>query len=135
MDLSHCEVIIGGSALSAGLAQAALARGIDVWGGYGMSETCPLLTIAQIHPHVAKGGGDQVRIRCKAGAPVPLVELRIVDEHMQDVPAGGHSTGEVVVRAPWLTQGYVGRPEASAELWAGGYLHTQDIGFVEDGYL
>jgi fatty-acyl-CoA synthase len=40
------------------------------------------------------------------------------------------------VRAPWLTQGYAGNAEASEELWAGGYLHTGDIGVIEpDGYL
>ena len=33
-----------------------------------------------------------------------------------------------MLRAPWLTQGYFGNPEASEELWAGGYLHTNDIG-------
>lgn len=44
--------------------------------------------------------------------------------------------GEVVVRAPWLTQGYLHNPDASAELWAGGYLHTGDIGTIDaGGYL
>jgi len=38
-----------------------------------------------------------------------------------------------VVRAPWLTQGYVDNPEASEQLWAGGYLHTNDIGVIEPG--
>jgi fatty-acyl-CoA synthase len=41
----------------------------------------------------------------------------------------------VVLRAPWLTQGYLDNPEASRELWRGGYLHTQDIGYTERGYL
>jgi fatty-acyl-CoA synthase len=44
--------------------------------------------------------------------------------------------GEVVVRAPWLTNGYFNNPEASEQLWAGGYLHTNDIGAITpDGYL
>lgn len=135
-DLRGWKVIIGGSALPKGLAEAARARGVDVFGGYGMSETCPMLSLAQLRP--ALGGLDDeeaTRFRCKAGAPVPLVELRTVDERLDDVPRDGSSTGEVVVRAPWLTQGYLGRPEASDELWRGGYLHTQDIGFFERGYL
>jgi fatty-acyl-CoA synthase len=42
----------------------------------------------------------------------------------------------MVVRAPWLTQGYVDDAEASSELWAWGYLHTEDIGIIElSGYL
>ena len=41
-----------------------------------------------------------------------------------------------MVRAPWLTQGYLKSPEASAQLWAGGYLHTNDIGKIDtDGHL
>ena len=46
------------------------------------------------------------------------------------------SQGEVVVRAPWLTQGYLGEPERSEELWRGGWLHTGDVGVIDaDGYL
>jgi len=62
---------------------------------------------------------------------VPLVDLRIVDEAMRVQPANGVAQGEVVVRAPWLTQGYYKDEEASARLWAGGYLHTNDIGTLD----
>lgn len=48
VDLKGWKVIIGGSALPKGLAAAALERGIDVFAGYGMSETCPILTIARV---------------------------------------------------------------------------------------
>lgn len=136
VDLSQWKVIIGGSALSEGLARAALDRGIDVFGGYGMSETCPLLSLAQLRPLLGElEEADEIRFRCKAGIPAPLVDLRTVDPDMNDVPDDGQSSGEVVVRAPWLTQGYFGNPEASDELWTGGYLHTQDIGIFEKGYL
>jgi fatty-acyl-CoA synthase len=48
----------------------------------------------------------------------------------------GKATGEIVARAPWLTQGYFNNPEASEQLWAGGYLHTNDIGNIgPDGYV
>ena len=68
--------------------------------------------------------------------PIPLVHLRTVDTEMNDVPRDGECTGEIVVRAPWLTQGYLKGPEASEQLWAGGYLHTNDIGKIDtDGYL
>ncbi|HZA29008.1 MAG TPA: fatty acid--CoA ligase, partial [Gammaproteobacteria bacterium] len=75
-------------------------------------------------------------IRTKAGLPIPLVDLRVVDEQMNDVPHDGKASGEVVVRAPWLTQGYLRDPDASEQLWAGGYLHTNDIGNIDTkGYL
>ncbi len=135
VDLSNLRMIIGGAAFPKALCEAALKRGIDIFGGYGMSETCPLLTIVQLFPE-SSGGEKEISYRTKAGKPVPLVELRIVDENMNDVPHDGVASGEVVVRAPWLTQSYFKNPEATAELWAGGYLHTQDIGTIDDqGYL
>jgi fatty-acyl-CoA synthase len=64
------------------------------------------------------------------------VDLRVVDANLADLPHDDQSAGEVVVRAPWLTQGYLGNPEASEQLWAGGYLHTGDIGHIDAyGYL
>lgn len=135
-DLSHWKVIIGGAALPRALAQRALACGIDIFGGYGMSETCPLLTIAQIDVDALDDPEQVLSLRTKAGIPVPLVDLRIVDAAMADVAHDGLATGEVVVRTPWLTQGYLHDPGASAALWAGGYLHTGDIGNIDaDGYL
>jgi fatty-acyl-CoA synthase len=132
VDLDRWKVIIGGGALPHGLARAALDRGIDIFTGYGMSETCPLLSLAQLRP----GSGDidteeEVRLRCKTGYPVPLVDLRIVNEDMEDVAHDGKAFGEIVVRAPWLTQGYLKNPEASEQLWEGGYLHTQDIANID----
>ncbi|WP_303749204.1 fatty acid--CoA ligase [Stenotrophomonas pigmentata] len=132
-DLHNWKVIIGGAALPRALAQQALARGIDIFGGYGMSETCPLLTLAQIDVDALAGTDEELSLRTKAGIPVPLVDLRIVDEEMSEVARDGIATGEVVVRAPWLTQGYLHNPEASETLWAGGYLHTGDIGNIDSG--
>ncbi|WP_313178448.1 fatty acid--CoA ligase [Stenotrophomonas sp.] len=136
IDLSRWKVIIGGAALPRALAQRALALGVDIFGGYGMSETCPLLTLAQIDVEALDDAEEELSLRTKAGIPVPLVDLRIVDPGMQDVAHDGVATGEVVVRAPWLTQGYLHNPDASDALWAGGYLHTGDIGNIDaGGYL
>ncbi len=137
VDLSGWKVLIGGSAMSPALARASLKRGIDVLTGYGMSETCPVLSIAHLHSdHLQAPMEQQELLRCKTGLPLPLVELRIVSADMVDVAHDGSATGEVVVRAPWLTQGYLDAPQASNELWAGGYLHTQDIGNIDArGYL
>jgi fatty-acyl-CoA synthase len=136
-DLRGWKVMIGGSALPKGLARAAMERGIDIFGGYGMSETCPVLTIAQLTPAMLDGDPDgQVDVRVKAGRPIPLVDLRIVDDEMHDVPHDGQASGEVVVRAPWLTQGYLKDRANSEQLWRGGYLHTSDIGTIDpQGYL
>ena len=137
IDLSGWKVLIGGSAMSPGLAKASLKHGIDVLTGYGMSETCPVLSIAHLHSDDLQAPEDlQATLRCKTGLPLPLVDLRIVTSEMDDVAHDGNTTGEVVVRAPWLTQGYLDAPQASQELWVGGYLHTQDIGNIDPrGYV
>lgn len=137
IDLSHWRVIIGGSALTTGLAKMALERGIDVFTGYGMSETCPILTLAQLDAaDLAADQDTQATVRVKTGRPVALVALRNVDGDFLDCPHDGKATGEVVVRAPWLTQGYLKNPEVSETLWQGGWLHTQDIGHIDSrGFL
>lgn len=132
-DLRGWKVIIGGAALPRALCQQALARGIDIFGGYGMSETCPVLTLAHIDAEMLAGTDEELSLRTKAGIPIPLVELRIVDENMNEVAHDGIATGEVVVRTPWLTQAYLHNPDASEALWAGGYLHTGDIGNIDSG--
>jgi fatty-acyl-CoA synthase len=129
VDLSKLKMVIGGSALSKALAKAAMQRGIDIFAGYGMSESGPILTIAQLRGHELTGNPDEeAELRSRTGTPVPLVDLRVVDEAMKDVPHDGKTAGEIVVRAPWLTMGYLGNPSASEKLWEGGYLHTGDIG-------
>jgi fatty-acyl-CoA synthase len=137
VDLGEWKVIIGGSALPLPLARAAVERGVDIIAGYGMSETCPILTLAHLRPHMREWDGErQLAYLCRAGRRIPFVELRIVDANMQDVAHDGVSQGEVVVRSPWLTQGYLGEPERSEELWRGGWLHTGDVGVIDaEGYL
>lgn len=136
VDLSGLKIIVGGSALPRGLAQAAVNRGIDVFTGYGMSETCPILTLAQVKTTLLGDATTELDVRTKTGLPIPLVDLRIVDDDMRDIAHDGKASGEIVVRAPWLTQGYLGNSAESEHLWAGGYLHTNDIGSIDsDGYL
>jgi fatty-acyl-CoA synthase len=137
VDLSRWKVIIGGSALPIALARATVERGVDVIAGYGMSETCPILTLAHLRPHMSEWDVERcVPFLCRAGRPLPFVQLRIVDAQMNDMAHDGVSQGEVVVRSPWLTQGYLGEPERSEELWRDGWLHTGDVGVIDaDGYL
>jgi len=137
VDLKGWKLVIGGAALPTGLCTAGLQKGINVYAGYGMSETCPVLTVTALKKHMFEWSlQDQTPIRCRTGLPIPLVDLRIVDMDGRDVPHDGVSVGEVVVRAPWLTQGYLKESERAEELWAGGYLHTADVGWIDkEGYL
>jgi len=135
-DLRGWKFTIGGSALPAGLAQRAVSRGVDIFAAYGMSEACPVLTVARANAEeVQQSGGHPESLR-KAGRPIPLVDLRVVGDNMQELARDGSSRGEIVARAPWLTMGYEGDPVGSASLWRAGYLHTQDVGTIDaDGCL
>lgn len=142
-NFNRWKIVIGGSALSRALCKQALSHNIDVYCGYGMSESCPLLSIAQIKSDVVGHIADpearlerEIDIRVGAGIPGMLVQVQVVDSEMRPVPVDGASVGEVVARAPHLTQGYLKNPEASAALWKDGWMHTGDIGrFDEEGYL
>ena len=137
VDLSGWSVVIGGAALPKRLCKEALERGINIYGAYGMSETCPLLTISSLKEPMLEWDMDkQINVRCRTGLPVPLVDLEIIDPTGKPLPHNGKATGEVVVRSPWLTQGYLNEPEKSEELWEDGWLHTGDIGYIDgEGYL
>ncbi|CAH2030023.1 Long-chain-fatty-acid--CoA ligase [Trichlorobacter ammonificans] len=137
LDLSGWKLIIGGAAMSRALCIEALARGIDVFTGYGMSETCPILTISHLTPEMLELSPDeQALIRCKTGRSLPLVDLRVVDGCLREQPRDNVTAGEIVVRAPWLTQGYLKDTKASERLWEGGWLHTGDVAVRDElGYL
>ncbi len=133
VDLSNWKVVIGGAALPSGLARKTLELGIDVITGYGLSETCPVLTLTYLNEkQKSLPIEEQVKVRTKAGIPVPLVDLKIVDEEGKTLPHDGKSVGEIVVRAPWLTEGYFKEPGKSEELWTGGFLHTGDVAFIDE---
>ncbi len=137
VDLSNWKVVIGGSALPKGLAKASMDLGIEIVSAYGMSETCPLLTMANLKPKMMDWGlEEKLDVLTKTGLPTPLVNLKVVDSEGKEVPPDGTTTGEIVVRTPWLTQGYFKSPEKSEELWKGGWLHTGDVANIDfEGYV
>jgi fatty-acyl-CoA synthase len=128
IDLTHWKVIIGGASLPKAMCKQALLHGIDIFTGYGMSETCPILSLAKLSQEELLLDIDkQCDLRVKTGKTLALVEAKIVDEEMKEITHDGESTGEIVVKAPWLTQGYFKDEKNSKQLWAGGYLHTGDV--------
>lgn len=132
-DFGGLKMIIGGSALNRSLYEAAKSRGIQLTAAYGMSETCPLISCAHINDELMAGSEDErTTYRIKAGVPVPLVEAAIMSADGTLLPADGESQGELVLRAPWLTQGYFREPEKGAELWEHGWLHTGDVATIDD---
>ncbi|WP_210395161.1 fatty acid--CoA ligase [Motiliproteus sediminis] len=131
-DLSGWKLVIGGSALPTGLAAAAAERGMDLYSAYGMSETCPILALTYLRDQERGLSPDQqLTERVKTGTAIPMVDLQLTDDAGQPLPHDGETVGELVVRAPWLTQGYFREPEKGAELWRGGWLHTGDVASID----
>ena len=135
--LNGLKMLVAGSALSRGLCERARERGIIATTAYGMSETCPLLTVSHLKPAQA-GASDEERLGLftVTGFPLPLIETRILDEKGAALPPGPDHVGELVVRGPWLTAGYARNEERSRELWRGGWLHTGDVAYRDEaGYV
>jgi long-chain acyl-CoA synthetase len=91
---------------------------------YGMTETSSLVTFNHLYHH--KIGS--------VGTPAGIVEVKIVDDKDNEVPPG--EAGEIVIRGPNIMKGYFKRPEETGEVLSNGWLHSGDIGRLdEDGYL
>ena len=132
-DFGGWKIIIGGSSLNRSLYDAAKGKGIQLTAAYGMSETGPLISVAHLNEELLAGSEEQrIDYRIKAGVPGMLVEAAIVDTDGNFLPADGQTQGELVLRAPWLTQSYYREPEKGAELWAGGWLHTGDVATLDN---
>ena len=117
---------VGGSPTPAELIKVWLDKGVPLQQAYGMTETSPLV--------LALSKEDAARKIGSAGLPVMYTECRIVDEIGADVAPG--AVGELWVRGPNVTPGYWNRPEASAEVFTGEWLHTGDAARSdEDGYF
>ncbi|HEX7444159.1 MAG TPA: AMP-binding protein, partial [Acidimicrobiales bacterium] len=93
---------------------------------YGLTESSSVATVIS--------GPDALAKPTSVGPPVPVVDIRIADVTGAPVSAG--ETGEVLIRGPIIMPGYWGKPDATAATVIDGWLHTGDIGRVDDeGYL
>jgi fatty-acyl-CoA synthase len=136
-DLKGWKMIIGGAAFPRVLCEKALEAGMDVFTGYGMSETCPILTITHLsEANFKKSNPEKAELLCKTGRPLPLVQIKHVDENLVEQAWDASTSGELVVRSPWLTQGYLKDHRTSEQLWSGGWLHTGDVAHRDaEGYI
>ena len=96
---------------------------------YGLTETYGPFTINVPEPALADCSPDeQARFRARQGFPnVCAGDVRVVDEHMRDVPADGQTMGEVVMRGNVVMSGYYADREATDRAFAGGWFHSGDI--------
>lgn len=95
--------------------------------GYGLTEAAPTVSITE-------ESGQMLGKENTLGRALWYLDVRIVDDAGKDVPHG--ESGEIIVRGPNVFKGYYKRDEMNAEVLKDGWLHTGDIGYLdEDGYL
>jgi fatty-acyl-CoA synthase len=138
-DLSSLrEVMIGGAAASPELiARFEAAFHCACFAGYGLTETAPVLTMARHKSTVAYASdAERQKRQAMAGWPVPGVEVRVVDDHLQDVCKDMLAIGEVVARGDHVMAGYFDDEPGTSAVMQGGWFHTGDMAvWDEEGYI
>jgi O-succinylbenzoic acid--CoA ligase len=118
-------VLLGGGPAPYSLLEACMLHVIPVVQTYGLTEACSQA--------VTLSPADAVRKPGSAGRPLLPVQLRIMHENRQASPG---ELGEIFLKGPTITPGYVERPEATARAFQDGWFATGDIGYLDnDGYL
>jgi len=129
-DLSSLiEMTSGAAPLGEDLAEAVSQRlDCNVIQGYGLTETSPVTHVCPNFPGKIK--------RSSVGPPIPNTEVKVVSVDTNE-PLTQNANGEIWIRGPQVMKGYLNNPEATAAtIDTNGWLHTGDIGYVDDdGYF
>jgi len=139
-DLSSLrEVMMGGAPTNTTLVREIESKlpGCIAFGGYGLTETSPVITCAHLKTDLA-GEAEETKLRRKATAGYALAgtEIRVVDTQGRDVARDGMEVGEVVVRGDVVMEGYWKQPDATAQVIRDGWFHTGDLATMDDeGYI
>jgi long-chain acyl-CoA synthetase len=126
-DLSSLRYVsCGGAPLAPEVAERFVKRvpSVSIRQGYGLTETAALISSNPV-------GREK---RGSVGLPVPGTEVRILNDADEELPPG--QVGEICARSPGVMQGYWRSPDVTAEALRDGWLHTGDLGYLdEEGYL
>jgi len=104
---------------------------------YGMTETCPYLTMSILKDHLKKlPYEDQLRYKSKTGREFIGVELKVVREDGTEVSPDDQEVGEIIVRGDIVTQGYWKLPQETQDAIRNGWLYTGDMAVMDrEGYV
>ena len=138
-DLSSLRLAMSGGAPPApALVKAILEKlGCEMFVGYGLTETSPVLTLARPKAHLSQEPPErQLERRSRTGYAILGVDVRVVDESARDVPADGRTVGEIVTRSNVVMDRYFKDPEATAAAIRDGWFHTGDMAEIDaEGYV
>ena len=134
--LPKMRVLVGGAAPPLALIRKLRGYGINLHQGWGLTESSPQATTNQLKAHMKDWPADQLDEVCaKAGIPVPLVDMRVVNE-AGEVAHDDQTLGEVQLRGPWVASSYYNLPEEKNKWTDDGWFRTGDVGTVDaEGYL
>ncbi|HJW23208.1 MAG TPA: long-chain-fatty-acid--CoA ligase [Candidatus Limnocylindrales bacterium] len=139
-DLSSLrQLIIGGSPASPSLVRALETElGVEAIVGYGLTETSPIVTLAQPRTVLTEAEPAERRLERQSmtGWAIPGVRVRVLDVEGADVRPDGEQIGEIVVRGNTVMDGYYREPEATESTIRDGWLHTGDMATMDAaGYV
>jgi acyl-CoA synthetase (AMP-forming)/AMP-acid ligase II len=135
-DLSSLKTIRYGASP---IAPEVLKKAIEIFGnvfvqGYGLTEGSMPLTLLTKEDHILDGSEKKRKRLASVGREVTVAKVRIMGEDGRFLPPG--EIGEIVARSDQVMKEYWKNPEATAESFRGGWLHTRDMGYMdEDGYV
>ena len=137
-DLSAMRAFLcGGSAVPRAMIEwYQRERGIRVVQGWGMTETNPIASVAQLHPAMESWDlNQQLDVLETAGRIVPGLQYKIVDDAGDELPHDGEAFGELLIRGPWIASEYYNDPR-SPQSFVDGWLRTGDVCKVTpEGYI
>ena len=124
--------LVGGSAAPESLIRAFARNGVELAQGWGMTETSPLATVFNNKPELVDADEDEwFRRRALQGIPVPLVDIRIVDEEGRIGAWDGVTVGELQTRGPYITGSYHGDGDDPDKFTEDGWLRTGDVAAID----
>jgi fatty-acyl-CoA synthase len=132
------RIMLGGAAASPELvARMEAAFHCMVHAGYGLTETCPILTVSMTKSTLpAMDDTERFRRQAMAGWSIPGTTTRVVDLYGKSVPRDGQSIGEVVAQGDNVMLGYYREAAATEAVIRDGWFYTGDMAvWDEEGYI
>ncbi len=125
------RMVVGGSAAPEQMIRDFDRHGMQLLHAWGMTETSPVGLVSRLPPELADAPDElRYRLRAKQGVAPPLVEVRVRNDD-GDVPHDARTSGEVLIRGPWIASSYVGG--ATPERWTDdGFFRTGDVAHIDE---
>ncbi|HEX6519456.1 MAG TPA: long-chain fatty acid--CoA ligase [Streptosporangiaceae bacterium] len=132
IDLSSLRIgTSGGAAAPRALFEQFQERyGLQIYQGWGMTETSPVAGVGVPPAEVEEGTTEEMDWRMKSGRVIGGVEMRLVGRDGEVLPWDGVSEGEIEVRGPWITGSY--HKDPAPDKFHDGWLRTGDVGIMDD---